>query len=301
MSTASWLGSRAMCGFWIGCATVASVAFGTTAVPRAQIVSSQGQNVVPVYEGWRKNADGSSTMFFGYFNRNWDEQVNIQIGSDNSFEPPDADRGQPTHFYPKRREFVFSVVVPKDWGQKDLVWTLTSHGKTEKAYGSLRDIYEVDNELIAKNMGAGSFGLMLANKDLPPSVAIEPVESQSVVANVPVRLTATVSDDGVPPPPANRTAQTSSSGRGVGNSGLFLNTPQKAEPRRPRGLSVEWIQYRGPGMMKFEPAGYQAVANGGKASTSATFSQPGTYVVRAIASDSLLYGVKDVTIVISAR
>src|SRR6478752_4795313 len=124
----SWLGA------WTAMAVVASGLLAATAHIRAQVVNASGQNVVPVYEGWRKNSDGSFTMFFGYFSRNSEEQINIPLGSENSFDPPEADRGQPTHFYAKRRQFVFGVVVSKDWGQKDLAWTLTSRGKNEKAY-----------------------------------------------------------------------------------------------------------------------------------------------------------------------
>src|SRR3954463_9495838 len=102
-----------------------------------QIPYASGQNVVPVYEGWEKNPDGSFNMVFGYMNRNYEEQVEIPIGAQNMFEPGPQDRGQPAHFYQRRQEFVFKVKVPSDWGDKDLVWTLSSRGKIEKAYGSL--------------------------------------------------------------------------------------------------------------------------------------------------------------------
>ena len=93
-----------------------------------------GQNVVPVFEGWERNADGSFNMVFGYMNRNYEEAVDVPVGPDNALEPGGVDQGQPAHFYPRRQQYVFYVRVPKDWGKKDLVWTLTSHGKTEKAY-----------------------------------------------------------------------------------------------------------------------------------------------------------------------
>src|SRR5689334_6449652 len=32
---------------------------------------NRGQDVVPVYEGWMPNPDGTYTMYFGYFNRNY--------------------------------------------------------------------------------------------------------------------------------------------------------------------------------------------------------------------------------------
>jgi hypothetical protein len=81
----------------------------------------------------------------------------------------------------------------------------------------------------------------------------------------------------------------------------FLNVPVKTEPRRPRGLSVQWIQYRGPGEVTFSPDGFLPVTNGGKVSTTAHFRQAGTYTLRAIASDSLLFGTADATVTVAAR
>src|SRR5713101_1739027 len=101
---------------------------------RTQMRSARGQNVAPAFEGWERNPDGSFNMVFGYMNRNYEEQVDIPIGRENMIEPGLPDQGQPTHFYLRRQEFVFKVKVPKDWGDKDLIWTLASHGKVEKAY-----------------------------------------------------------------------------------------------------------------------------------------------------------------------
>ena len=72
---------------------------------RAQIRYAAGQNVVPVFEGWERNADGSFNMVFGYMNRNYEEQVDIPVGPNNAIDPfdvaqgrPAGDLGQPTHF-----------------------------------------------------------------------------------------------------------------------------------------------------------------------------------------------------------
>ena len=78
----------------------------------------------PVYEGWNRNDDGSYTLWFGYLNRNYEEEPHVPAGPDNFFAPGPEDRGQPTHFYPRRQNFVFGVEVPADWGDKDLVWTV---------------------------------------------------------------------------------------------------------------------------------------------------------------------------------
>ena len=92
----------------------------------------------PVFEGWERNDDGSFTMVFGYLNRNYQEQPIIPVGPNNFFEPGPADRGQPTHFYNRRQQFVFTVRVPADWGrEQDLVWSVTHNGRTDYAYGHL--------------------------------------------------------------------------------------------------------------------------------------------------------------------
>src|SRR5579862_2041329 len=64
---------------------------------------SSGQDVVPVYEGWLRNKDGTFTFVFGYFNRNWKEELPIPAGPDNKLEPGEMDRGQPTYFLPRRQ------------------------------------------------------------------------------------------------------------------------------------------------------------------------------------------------------
>ena len=82
------------------------------------------QHVEPAFEGWRPNPDGSFNMMFGYMNENWEETPSAEIGDENFFSPGEADRGQPTHFLPRRNRFTFEVTVPSDWGDRELVWTL---------------------------------------------------------------------------------------------------------------------------------------------------------------------------------
>src|SRR6185295_88242 len=79
---------------------------------------SSGQNIVPYFEGWIRNPDGTFDMVFGYFNRNWQEELAIPAGPDNLVEPGGPDRGQPTYFLPRRQGWVFRVRVPKDFGKQ---------------------------------------------------------------------------------------------------------------------------------------------------------------------------------------
>ncbi len=116
-------------GFVFGCALAASllVARGEAV---AQLSYSSGQTISPAYEGFEVNPDGSYNLLFGYLNRNWDEELNIPVGPDNYFSPGLPDRGQPTHFLPRRSRFVFRVHMPADFDQdQEVVWTLTSQGE----------------------------------------------------------------------------------------------------------------------------------------------------------------------------
>ncbi|MDX1383194.1 MAG: hypothetical protein R3190_06080, partial [Thermoanaerobaculia bacterium] len=117
---------------------------GLTAPPAAAQNYAKGRNVVPVYEGWERNDDGSFNLVFGYMNRNWEETLDVPIGPDNTIEPGGADQGQPTHFLPRRNRFVFRIRVPSDFADGEVVWTLTTRGKTEKAYATLKPDYFMD-------------------------------------------------------------------------------------------------------------------------------------------------------------
>jgi hypothetical protein len=65
--------------------------------PELPVARQSGDSVQPVFEGWQRNADGTINMWFGYFNRNQREIVEVPIGPANNFNTG-ADSGQPTHF-----------------------------------------------------------------------------------------------------------------------------------------------------------------------------------------------------------
>lgn len=104
-----------------------------------------GEYIEPAYEGWRENPDGTFTLIFGYMNENWIEELDVPVGEENFFSPGESDRGQPTHYLPRRNRFTFGVVVPSDWGERELVWTLTSNGKTRNAYAKILPDYVIDD------------------------------------------------------------------------------------------------------------------------------------------------------------
>ena len=113
---------------------LAATALGAGVGGGAQQRYLTGQAVMPAYEGWERNADGSFNLVFGTMNRNWRQEIDIPIGPANHVEPGGPDQGQPTHFLPRRNRFMFRVRVPADFGDDEVVWTLTSpNGETKRA------------------------------------------------------------------------------------------------------------------------------------------------------------------------
>src|SRR6266568_1777058 len=101
--------------------SIVALIFVFSASPsNAQIQYRSGVDVTPAFEGWTRNRDGTFSFDFGQLNRNYEEELDIPVGPSNTIEPG-GDRGQPTHFYPRRQHFVFKVVVPKDWGLQQKV------------------------------------------------------------------------------------------------------------------------------------------------------------------------------------
>lgn len=308
------------------CATLASLFLLCVRPSPAQIHNASGQNVVPVYEGWERNSDGSFNMVFGYMNRNYEEQLDIPVGPDNMLSPGVPDQGQPTHFYRRRQQFVFKVRVPKDWGKQDLIWTLTSRGHAEKAYGTLAPIWELGNLVYQENRGGN--GVMSWPEEPDGAPSIEMVGSSQLTITLPetLSLTVDVSDDGHPKPRPRRAGAANvvrdSDGAVVagGRSASESIEPVKESPLSQAvvkldpgvRLGVTWVLYRGPAPVSFDPARVAVVKLPppgtdakvepleGKATTKVTFTQPGNYRLRCYADDSILITPIDVMVTVQA-
>jgi hypothetical protein len=126
----------------------------------------------------------------------------------------------------------------------------------------------------------------------PPAVTVAPVHGASIGDAVSLR--ATVADDGLPKPREVVAKRPTASDA----TRIQAQTNSNVTPR-PRGLTVAWMQLRGPARVTFEPAGSIPVAEG-TAVTAARFQQPGIYVLRATASDGALATKTDVTITVDA-
>ncbi len=286
------------------------VVFAVASVPAlsAQAPATSDQNIAPAFEGWEQNPDGSFNLVFGYMNRNWDRSIDVPIGPDNNVEPGGPDQGQPTHFLPRRSRFLFRVHVPADFGDNEVVWTLRSDGVTERAYGTLRPDYFIDDIVIMNNNGAGGPGGGAYNiaVNVGPEVAVEGPKTRHVVGVEPLTLPAYAPADDLggrrPLPPPDPL-------------GSVSGTPNSAS-----GLRFAWFVYRGAGSVTFDPPQYNVwedprpganspwargwapppIPEDNRWVVNATFDDPGTYVLRGQAHDGGLDAVEDITFIVEA-
>ena len=309
---------------------------GAPALAGAQSLAyNSGQNVAPGYEGWEEEPDGTKYFLFGYMNRNWEEELDVPVGPNNGFAPGNPDQGQPTHFLPRRNRFVFRVKVPATFTAKDeLVWTLTTNGVTEKAYASLREDYKVDDVVKASEtgaLGAGSSSPEIRSNK-PPVVKIDGSRTVSAKVGQPVNLAALVTDDGIPKRRGVGAAVSRASARDANAPAPTAPPPPEAQARRNAtmlpptrvtvgknvGLHLSWFTYRAPqnAPVTYDPIQIKpwedtrAGANSpwapiwvppdmpadGKIPVKVTFTQPGTYILRALADDGALTGYDEVTV-----
>lgn len=314
-----------------------AIVAGWGALPAAQSLSyTRGLNVSPAYEGWEEDADGTKYFVFGYMNRNWQEELDVPVGLDNTFNVGGDDRGQPTHFLPRRNRFVFRVPVPKGFSDTDeLIWTLTTRGKTERAYATLRADYKMDDVVRASETGALGAGSsspeVRANK--PPTLEVQGRKSMTAKVGEPVTLSAVVTDDGIPKRRGSGLSGSAVSNVGSrndsriseasGDNPLRVNRawmpPARVTVGKNVGLHVTWYVYRGAGKVTFSPDQIMAwedtraganspwapiwappeLPSDGHVSVQVTFHEPGTYVLRSHADDGALTADGQVTITVT--
>ena len=222
----------------------------------APIPHVSGQSVSASFEGWYPNQDGTRSLVFGYFNRNYEEHLDIPVGPRNAFSPGDPDRGQPTHFLPRRQTGVFAVVVPPDFAGQ-LTWTLTANDETIAIPGHVRPEWEITalEEVTSGNTPpVVRFGGATGDPGQGP---LGVRGTLTTTALTPTKLTVWATDDQV------RRARNAA---------------------RAPVLGLAWGKYRGPGTVTFDDATPDVDAMS-RSETSVTFSEPGEYVLRVLAWD----------------
>jgi hypothetical protein len=246
----------------------AVVSFGLLApVARAQNlplgpVRTSGLGVTPAFEGWYRNADGTYSISFGYYNRNATEVLEIPIGPDNFIEPGDRNQGQPTYFAPRRHWGVFAVKVPADFGNKKVVWTVKIRGETWAIPGHLHPNWQID--ALEGEAGSGN---------TPPSLRFSATGPEgagpggitggpfSTSVGKPLTVSVWAKDDG-------------KAVSGIARAGRGGVPP-----------TLTWFKHQGPGDVTFEPVSPKTGPDA-LATTSATFSAPGEYILRVRANDA---------------
>lgn len=210
------------------------------------------QPVYPAYDGFFKNADGSLTLSFAYFNHNADT-VTIPPGKNNQFAPEPLDRQQPTRFLPGQHRFHCIMVMGPEFDGK-LRWTLSYGGTTTSTSEKmLQYSWELEEASVREAMRgvdlkAAPRGVCL---NRPPVVRVLGLAAGRGRGS----LTVTLPDD----------------------LRLFGFAEDEGLPREGT-LTVTWSKISGPGTVAF--------SNPNAARTRASFSAPGAYQLELTASDS---------------
>jgi hypothetical protein len=253
-------------------------------------IGQTGEAIFPAFEGWGPTKDGGRVLLLGYFNRNKSQEVDIPIGPDN-----------------------FAIPIPKDFGDKRLTWTVRAFGQTSTVSFWANPPYWID------------FYQNLANGNEPPRLKLSPtgpefmgppvqrnVQTLSATVGQPLTLTAwaadkppTVKPETTPPggggarrpqsPPTDDEPLPAIIGGRVLPGGLSAGPPgggaAAARAERRGDFRILWRKYRGPGEVTIADD-VLPLENGGDASkfveakTTATFSAPGEYWLRAVVNDS---------------
>lgn len=231
-------------------------------------VPPDGQRVAPFFDGFYENPDGTITLSFGYSNFNREQTIEIPLGPNNFIEPKEYDGRQPTSFPTvaglgptgarrDRQRGVFTITVPATF-KGDVVWTLRHGGQTHKVPGRSK---------------TGAYGLNwpMAMGSIPPQLrfkadgpagrgpaGIEGAPLQAT-AGTPLPITIWVKDD------SERDAES-------------VQIKERGKPRP--AINVNWYKHSGPGPVSFDPLTSALTELEGSAASAATFTQPGSYMLR---------------------
>jgi hypothetical protein len=220
-------------------------------------VVPHGQPLIPVFEGWYPNPDGTKTASWGYFNMNTEETFHVPIGPDNFVEPAEFDGLQPTYFMSapsergrrRRHESVFAITVPGDF-RGQVVWTIRARGLTVKSPSSF-----------------GSDAYEMLNLESATSSPVAPL----------VRVGDSPAKRGRVGPRAGPVTVS------VGES-LLLDIWLDLLGRE-RSL-VSWYHHQGPGEVTFARREFEVEGHEVELQTQATFSEPGDYMLRVTALEN---------------
>jgi len=288
-----------------------------------------GEITSAAFEGWWPNDDGSYKLFYGYMNSNWEEHHNVPIGPDNYFTFADAgdldyleqdaydfsqaDKGQPTHFYPRRNPFLFTIDVPADFADRELVWTLKTKGHISRAYGSLKGDYRIDPQVISTEVG-GNFGSLAdaLRDNLAPEIRVEGEDFRTVRVGQSLGLAVIANDPDNYPTRRDRPLPSTPE--------QLYRTPTSIVVASGPGLRFSWTVYRGrEEYVTFDPIQFKTytdsrvyanspwsppntippVPENNRWVSEVTFQEPGEYLLRGIASDGSMFSYRNINVTVT--
>ena len=223
----------------------------------AEVIRPRGQPVIPLFDGWFPNDDGSRTLCFSFFNLNSEQSLAIPLGEDNYLSDERFAALLPTHFDPLppryRHKFcVFTVTVPADFGVNEtIVWHLASADQKLSVPGHIKPPYVMDEP---RSNGRGDIApLIKLSADDPGIRGRIGIQSETSIAgkvDVPVTFNA------------------------------WIEHPDSE-------VWVGWAKHSGPGSVAFSNLEYMIQPNRGPTEVQARFSEPGNYIVRMQTIDSI--------------
>jgi hypothetical protein len=241
-------------------------------------IRPSGQPVIPTFDGWVLEADGTASLCVGYYNLNLDEALEIPIGPNNYIEPEEYNGIQPTYFNPvplrarnKAKHYcVFTVNVPVG-GQDTITWHLRRNYDEDFSVllHSGSEYYRVDDLFFPTDRAerGGSIAPIIRFVDPSGPTGIGKglrgnIRAGPVSARVGEPLTLSLE---VTQPRVEEYEEL------TGFSG------------EPRSFEVFWSKYSGPsgiiGRVTFSNNEFEVGPTQGIATTTATFEEPGEYVL----------------------
>ena len=222
------------------------------------VLVPSGGPIIPIFDGWYPNADGTNTLCFGYYSVNYEEDLDIPLGPNNFIEPSQYDGRQPDYFEHiperpfsyRRRYCVLPIQVAEDFGPDDsVVWTL-QRGREEpiSVPGRMLVPYRLDEPT---SPGRG---------DVAPEIRFEAEGAEA-----------------------------------MGRTGIDVG-PVSAEVGMPLELEVSvdhpedevwvgWAKHQGPGPVTFSEQNTMMDPISRAATTTVHFSEPGEYLIRVQSID----------------
>jgi len=293
----------------------AMATLGGAQLPRAPLVleplGSRGEAIYPALEGWGPDNNGDNVILLGYYNRNKTQELDIPLGPDNRIEPGGPDYGQPTHFYAGRQHGIFAIKVPKDFGTQKLTWTLTANGQPTSITFWLNPPYWVNffkhpangNEppvIRFQREGPAMTGPASGIAQTLTGVVGKPVTLTLWASDVPTQVTEgeealAVRNRASNAARGNQDAVAIINGQVIGGAGSSSTAtgalPRDARPTNAPDITVNWRKHRGPGEVTFAQPRTPLITKRDpklvlEATTTATFSAPGEYIIRAQVNDT---------------